>query len=53
MRGNKSDTLFFLPPTVYVGRKYFPASKKLDMVSAAELCENVLGTARVNNVQPN
>ena len=36
-----------------MGRKYFSASKKLDIVSAAELCENVLVTARVNNVQPN
>ena len=34
-------------------RKYLSVSKKLDIVSAAELSGNELGTARVNDVQPN
>ena len=35
-----------------MGRKYLSVSKKLDVVPAAELSGNVLGTARVNNVHP-
>ena len=35
-----------------MARKYLFVSKKLDIVSAAELSGNVLGTARVNNMQP-
>ena len=36
-----------------MGRKYLSVSKKLDIVSAAELSGNLLGTVRVNNAQPN
>ena len=36
-----------------MGRNYLSVSKKLDIVSAAELSGNVLGTAQVNSVQPN
>ena len=36
-----------------MGRKFLSVSKKLRIVFAAELIGNVLGTARVNNVQPN
>ena len=34
-------------------RKYLSVSKKLVIVSAAELSGSVMGTARVNSVQPN
>ena len=45
--------IFIQSPTVTMGRKYLSVPKKLDIVSAAELSRNVLGTVRVNNVQPN